>query len=448
MWVIGESDTAIVRTDGLREREWVRVETRSRPKQVLLDPRLRTRDWNMLNNAWRRGWLWPSREPKVEHYLDTWFSRRSARDHRTHGWLPTVWYNDAAGITLGLRSRSDYFGRFAMDVAMLSYGTGWESDRDVQDQDSWVRVRNPLSLRSPGMSQQLDAYNVEGRFGARLGLERTRYSHLGWGPVWREGASLTWVEPDDSRYLDPGYYEDAGTVELALTGGVTDQRNGWSFASSLSAGGGLAYNNDGLLAATGRPDLDPFYGRLTVEATARRLTAPWGLGLRFYGGVATSGSAPPKQRQIYIAGADPLQQFGNPFLRSDGALLVRPDVYYHAPGGGNLRGFDPRLSAEGLVAVNLEVERTLVSRQQGKLFRRVAVAGFGDAGHTIGAGGTSRFLADAGVGLRAEHQIGQTRFTTRADFPLVVNRPRLAQDRDPGTDEFGFRWAFSFSPAF
>jgi hypothetical protein len=448
VWVMAESDTTMVRADGLAEREWVTAETRSRPKHVQLDPRLRTRDWNMLNNAWRRGWLWPSREPKVEHYIDTWFSQRTARDHRTHGWLPTVWYNDAAGITLGLRMRSSYFGRFAQDQFLSSYGTGWESDRDVEDWDFWHRLRNPTWLRAPGMTQQLDVYNVEGRFGARLGLERTRYSHLGWGPVWRAGASLTWVEPDDSRYLDPGYYEDAGSVELTLTGGVTDQRNGWSLASNVSAGGGLAYNRDGLQAATGRADLDPFYGRSTVEATARRLGTAWGVGVRFFGGVATSGSAPVKQRQIYLAGADPLQQFGNPFLRSDGALLVRRDVYYHAPGGGNLRGYDPHLSAEGLVAVNLEIERTLMSRQQGKLFRRVAVAGFGDAGHTFGEGGSSRFLADAGVGLRAEHQIGQTRFTTRADLPLFVSRPRLAQDRDPGADELGFRWAFSFSPAF
>jgi hypothetical protein len=448
VWVVGETDTAIVRTDGLAEREWVTVATRSRPRQVLLDPRLRTRDWNMLNNVWRRGWLWPSREPKVEHYFDTWFSQRTARDHRTQGWMPVAWYNDAAGITLGIRMRSDYFGRFAQEQSLHSYGTGWESDREVQDWDFWQRIGNPTWLRSPGLSQQLDVYNVEGRFGGRLSVERTRYRHLGWGPVWRQGVTLTWLQPDDFRYLDRGYYDDAGTVELALTGGVTDQRREWSLATQVTAGGGLAYHRDGLLAATGRQDLDPYYGRLTVEATARRRGGRWGFGARFYGGVATSGSAVAKQRQIYVAGADPIQQFANPFLRSDGALLVRPDVHYHAPGGGNLRGYDPRLSAEGLVAVNLEMERMVVARQHGKLFRRIAIAGFGDAGHTIGEGGSSRFLADAGLGLRAEHMIGQTRCTTRADFPLFVSRPRLAQNRDPGTDAVGFRWSFSFSPAF
>ncbi|HMV32133.1 MAG TPA: hypothetical protein PKA50_08430, partial [Gemmatimonadales bacterium] len=59
-----------------------------------------------------------------------------------------------------------------------------------------------------------------------------------------------------------------------------------------------------------------------------------------------------------------------------------------------------------------------------------------------------RLLADAGVGLRIDHRIGQTRFTTRADLPLLVNRPALAQDTHPGSDKAGFRWTFSFTPAF
>ena len=59
-----------------------------------------------------------------------------------------------------------------------------------------------------------------------------------------------------------------------------------------------------------------------------------------------------------------------------------------------------------------------------------------------------RFLGDAGLGIRAEHRIGDTRFTTRLDLPLFVSRPALAQDREPGDDQLAFRWMFSFQPAF
>lgn len=446
VWVFAAGDTAMVRSEGLAEREWVTVRTRSKPKQVALDPRLRTRDWNMLNNTWRQGWLFASREPKRSRYIDTWFSERVRRDRLSEGFLPTVWYNAAAGITLGLRSRENYFGRFAQNLSLVSVGTSWESDRDVSDADFFLRFQNPTWLRSPGLRQTFEAYNVEGRFGARLELERTRRPHLSFGPTHRYGASLTWMQPDDFRYLDAGQWENAATVEFGLSAGVTDTQNGWALGSSVTAAGGLAYSRRGLATATGRPDLDPFYGRGTLEFTARRNLAPrLRFGARLYGGVSTSGSLPVRQRQIYLAGADPLQRFGNPFLRSDGALLVRQDVNYHMTGGGNLRAFSPALSSEGLVALNLEMEHTVYARPRGKLFNRIGVAVFGDAGHALGERSLD-VAADAGVGLRAEHRIGQTSFTTRFDVPLYVNRPAFAQDANATSEKVGFRWLFSFEP--
>ena len=77
------------------------------------------------------------------------------------------------------------------------------------------------------------------------------------------------MHPDDFRYLDRGYYDNAGTVELALTSGGSTRSGRWQLGASSSIGGGLAYNRDGL-AASGRADLDPFYFRGTLEATARR----------------------------------------------------------------------------------------------------------------------------------------------------------------------------------
>jgi hypothetical protein len=122
-------------------------------------------------------------------------------------------------------------------------------------------------------------------------------------------------------------------------------------------------------------------------------------------------------------------------------------------GGGNLRGYDPTVSISALVAANLELERTVLDRSQKKLFKRVSLAAFGDAGHAIAdeddpvTGRNIEFLADAGAGIRAEHRLGQTSFVTRVDFPFYTSRPDLAQDQHPGGDEFGFRWLFSFEAA-
>jgi hypothetical protein len=156
---------------------------------------------------------------------------------------------------------------------------------------------------------------------------------------------------------------------------------------------------------------------------------------------------------MYFQGADPLQQLYNPFLRSRGALLVGEDFHYHVPGGGGVRGIDRRVSAASLTSFNLEVERTVLARPSGHLFNRVGIAGFSDIAQQLGgttppASGVIKLLADAGVGIRADHRIGDTSFTTRLDFPLYVSRPELAQDRSPGDDQFAFRWTFSFQPVF
>jgi hypothetical protein len=369
------------------------------------------------------------------------------------GLQPTVWYNDAGGVTLGLRSRDDYLGRFEQNVALITRSMGWGTDDGVKDVDFFLRAKNPVFLRAPNLSETFDAYNIEGRYGGTAVLSWNRRAHLGFGPQWNERVSLQWVAVDDARYLDPGYYDNVGTVEVQLGSGVSNEVGKWQLSLRGSAGGGLVYNRAGL-AVSGRPELDPFYARAYVEglvkrAIARKLT----LGVRGYVAGATGSHPAPKQRQIYFQGSDPLAQLYNPFLRSRGALLVGEDFHYQSPGGAGIRGVDPRVSSDGVAAVNLELERTLATNSDAHLFRRVSLAAFGDVARSLGGrvqpltGNRIGWIGDAGIGLRAQHQIGDTQFTTRMDFPLYVSQPELAQDRAPGDNHFEFRWVFSFEPA-
>jgi hypothetical protein len=454
--VIAERDTGIARAEGLAEREWVEVETRSKPKLVRLDPRVRTHDWNMLNNQKPAGGFFAQlfgQRVQTETYFHPYFKTRSRRDRLTIGLHPTVWYNDAGGVTIGLRTLRDYLGRFEQDQTLISVANGWAADNGVEDVDFFFRYRNPLALRGPNASQTFDVFNVEGRYGITTRADWSRRAHLTFGPTRSRSLSLQWVAIDDVRYLDPGLYDDVGTVELQLGSGVSTETGDWRLALESSVGGGLAYNQEGL-AASGRPDLDPFYFRGSVAVTARRQLGDFELGARLYGGVATGDQSAAKQRQIYFQGSDPLAQLTNPFLRSRGALLVGDDFQYHSPGGAGVRGADPRLSSAAIVALNLELEHTVLDRPSSDLFRRVAVAAFTDLSHDIGGpsqeltGDRIRFLGDAGLGLRARHRIGDTEFGTRFDFPFYVSRPEVAQDRAPGDGKLEFRWTFSFEEAF
>jgi hypothetical protein len=452
--VIAERDTGTMRARGLEEREWVEVFTNSKPRLVVLDPRMRTRDWNMLNNRKRIGGLFAQGflPPATELYIHPYFSTRSRRDRRTLGIQPTLWYNEAGGLTLGVRSREDYLARFEQNVSLVSAGTGVGVDDDVRDVDFFFRIRNPVLLRAPNTSQTLDVFSIEGRYGLEASLDWSRREHLTFGPVWHRGVRLTWVAPDDFRYLDRGYYDDVGTIELQLTSGVAIQNDDVRANLRTSVGGGLAYNRRGLSAA-GRADLNPFYFRGTLEGTASRQLAGARLSTRAFAGVATGDNAAAKQRQIYVQGADPLQQLSNPFLRSRGALLVGEDFHYHSPGGANVRGIDPRVSTTAILGMNVELERILATRSSARLFNRIAVAAFTDLAYGIGSdtqpltGDRLRFVADAGLGLRMDHRIGDTNFTTRFDFPLYLSRPELSQ-ADPTGGELDFRWTFGFEPAF
>ena len=443
--VIADRDTSMVRLEGLAEREWIEVSTRSKPRKVVLDPRMRTHDWNMLNNRKRFGGfdlrsLLPP--PETDVYFHPYFSTRSRRDRLTLGLQPTLWYNDAGGVTLGIRSRDDYLGRFEQNQALVSVATGWGADDGIKEVDIFLRARNPVFLRAPNTSQTFDAFKIEGRYGFRVGLDRSRREHLTFGPTWRQGVGLTWVGIDDVRYLDPGLYDDAGTVELESFAGVTTTSGKWQLSLQSSLAGGLAYNRDGL-AASGRPGLNPFYFRSSLEGVARRtLGANRTVAARAFLGYARGDDEAAKQRQIYLQGADPLQQLYNPFLRSRGSLLAGEDFHYHAPGGAGVRGIDRRVSTAGVAALNIELEQTLLARPAARLFHRIGVAAFTDL---AGADGLD-FVGDAGLGFRADHRIGDTRFTTRFDVPVFVSRSEVSVR--PSDDDFDFRWVFSFEPAF
>ena len=115
-----------------------------------------------------------------------------------------------------------------------------------------------------------------------------------------------------------------------------------------------------------------------------------------------------------------------------------------------MRGLARGTSATGLIAVNGDFERSVVSRSRARLFRDVRLAVFADAGFGNGdippAGGSVSIVADAGLGIRIAHCIGQTSFITSLDFPVIVTRPRLAIHQ--GGQPFGLRWVVSTSSGF
>ena len=456
------SDSAKVRVSGIAEREWVEVTTNGRPREVEIDPGVRAHDWNQLDNRKKRGLLGFGPAGRSEVYVDPVFSIRTRRDRQTAGIIPALWYNDEGGVTIGARVRTDYLGRFEQNTLMLSAGTSrldHESGTRERGFGGQLKVRNPLWLYMPRTQQTLEAYWVEGRAGAAALLERQTNQHRTFGAQTFRGASLRWLVTTDTRYLDPALWDGGGTVEAQGWVRSQDQRGIWAVSGKIGFGGGVEYRNRGSGLSTEESyDAQP-YARLVAEGTARRgLGRRASLSIRGYAGWVESGRHPLKQRQLFVAGADPYEQFSNPFLRSRGALLAGSDVHYQMPGGGGLRGLAPGASATRLLAVNVDADRTVLRRPDRdttttrgmRLFREVRLAAFGGAalgnGDIPRTGASASFVADAGIGIKMGHRIGQTSFVTRFDVPFLVTRPRLAVS---GTDaSFQLRWVVSASATF
>ncbi|HEX7024630.1 MAG TPA: hypothetical protein VF187_07415, partial [Gemmatimonadales bacterium] len=322
----------------------------------------------------------------------------------------------------------------------------------------YARIRNPVRLGMAHTRQTLEGYSTEGRAGLAARAERQTNRHRGFGAQTWVGGGIRWLVTTATRYLDPALWDGGGTVEAESWIRSEQRRGAWTVRGGVSAAGGVEYRNRGAgLSTEDAYDAQP-YLRLTGEATARRDFGRYRIGFRGYAGWVESSRRPLKQRQLFVAGADPYQQFSNPFLRSRGALLAGADVHYHMPGGGNVRGLAAGTSATRLVAVTAEADRAVFSqaergpsaRTRTRLFGEIRVAAFGDAALGNGdvplPGRSAALVADAGAGIRIGHRIGPTPFVTRFDFPVVVSRPRLAAQETGGIVRF--RWVVSAEAAF
>jgi hypothetical protein len=242
-----------------------------------------------------------------------------------------------------------------------------------------------------------------------------------------------------ARYLDRRRWNDVNTAELTAWGARSVTERGASVSTSrLELTIGQSFDS-----AVG-----PTYARgsLTAQRTAR--AGAFDLRFRTVAAGTLGGTSVPAQRRIFLGGADPHAAFANPFLRSRGALLSRDAVHYQASGGLGLRGYSPAASATWGVALNAEAALRVVERPIRRAFSSVSLAAFVDAALLDRAAIGRSVALDAGVGLRAAHRIGPTRFVTRVDFPVLVSRPSAALAGAAGDGVFKFRWVWSLEEAF
>ncbi|HEU5262324.1 MAG TPA: M1 family metallopeptidase [Gemmatimonadales bacterium] len=449
-----KGDTIYARATGEPEIERVEFTSAGKPGRVMLDPRVLAHDYDMLNNE-ERGlrWLfsgWRTRETR----LDNPFSESARRDGLVRALLPVAWSNDWGGVTLGLRDRSNYLGRYDRGLFIGAVGTRADATNRIGVYGRWS---NPLRHLTPRTETSLAGWALEGRAGVALSVDRSLRRHLTFGPDPHVGFDAVWMATTDLGYLDRRLWDDAGTIEAGPWVSTTVERGGAVLRARLGARAGVLYWNPGRgVVSRDRYDVEGF-GRVTGDASVRApLLLGTTLGARVFAGAYVGPSNPVRQRRIPVAGAGPYETFTNPFLRSRGALFVRPDFHYHAPGGANLRGFRSDLGGRWALAANLELDRSLLRLDGGGgMLREVALHGFVDGGlvDTLAVPSSQgrrwyTILYDGGVGLVTRHQIKDLAWTMRFELPLVVNRWDRAADFRSGDGRLAFRWQVSLEPSF
>jgi len=190
------------------------------------------------------------------------------------------------------------------------------------------------------------------------------------------------------------------------------------------------------------------YARGRLEARREARVGAFDLRLRGVAAGTVGGTAVPLQRRVFLAGADAYATFSNPFLRSRGALLARGGAHYQAAGGAGLRALRAELSASWAVALDAEAGLRLVERPRRRWLSRVSVVAFADVAALDRAALHRVAAADAGVGVRAAHRLGPTRFVTRLDLPLLASRPGAAVGAAAGDGTLKLRWVWSLEEAF
>ena len=436
------------RITGLEAVETLTFRTDTRPARLMLDPRVRSHDWNFLNN--REIGFFDFGVSRIR--FDDFLSEPGERDRLVESIAPTVWWNHASDLTVGIRYRSNYLNRYNKIETWTGRGVLGPVDVTVSGfdvVDHYIRLENPYRLRTPGGHQSIEYWWVDGTVGAKVEWGRERRSSFTSSDRRYGEWSLAWVATRNMEFLDPERWDNAGTVELNRNETMRFRWLGgnWNFDGDLT--GGLVYRR--IVGVNENPE--PF-ARATVAGSVRMPVAGFDVGLRLFGGGYLAENLPVAQRAIQLGGANPYELLRNPLVRTHNAPLTDERILYHSPGEANMRGFRDDFGGRWIISANFEIEKKFIRRNSGVL-RSLGLVAFAD-GALVDTVTVPTFIndqgfkpmSDAGGGVRAVVRLGDITFPIRVEFPLFVSDPSYDRSVVPGTDWVAFRWLVSFQPTF
>jgi hypothetical protein len=430
------------------ESRWAvhQVRTSFRPDRVQLDPRRVTLDWNAFNDGWSRSLLGSAAyRTSFDNPLG---ALPVSRDRAALRLFPLLWANDAGGVVGGLQLRTSYLTGYRQGLIRIGLPAVDALDKGTDGTDPgsvYAWLHNPILFGRPRLGMTVEGFAGEGRAFLRLAGERDVSARPTEGPRRSVRASVVMGALYDPDYAVPGRWSPEAH-QFMEAGFGTGRRGGiWQ----VDADGSVGLDTQ-----------ERLYFRGEVGATGRfRARSGAGAEVRLYAGGVVGHLAgdwrselAPRERQLFLAGADPFRSLGNPWLRSAGAPLADAG---HEPGGASLQGYDRGLSFGQLVGLSgavstraLPVEELGGLQLRGRLFGGVAL---GPKPYGVGAPDVltpdvrdgldawSHPYASAGLGV--ELGLRRSPVRIRVDLPVLVADPELASMARDGS--FGLRYSIT-----
>ncbi|HET7631201.1 MAG TPA: M1 family metallopeptidase [Gemmatimonadaceae bacterium] len=430
----------LARGEALPDHQQVELTTASRPLEVRLDPLHTTYDWDRRNDVpGPRAFGLTGARP----VFDWPFLDQSNRDYALVKLSPLAWYSDPGALTVGMRARTSYLDlvdKYDLGLAVTSglrATPGYATPKGISRLQGWVRVADPywpslyprpMLRRSGGIAALDGVLEVDATHGWDLSPFWTAR-----GPTVSLSLGATGAFPYDRGML-PAYWENRGLAELHGAFDVSIPHD------PLGGVGTMGLRATAAMGAT----TSKGYARveLTGTSVSELIDGVSTLSLRVY---TAASSDPPAQRALHLSVSDPLATFQDNWYRPRGSILTQRGVNFVPLGGAGLRGYDPAVTMNRIVAGNAELAQRLVPDVFSRLSLWASV--FGEAGFassdTFVLDGA--LLADAGAGISLRGRLYDRPVTLRLDAPLLVQQPALAGGRGLTTSNatLAARWTFS-----
>ncbi|HEX6534487.1 MAG TPA: M1 family metallopeptidase [Gemmatimonadaceae bacterium] len=410
----------VARGAPLADDQWVEVRTRERPRDVRLDPRHLTWDWDRRNDG--RAW-WPELGGSSARVVFDWpLLEQYDRNRELLAVAPTAWYTDPGGLTPALRLRTNYQGwidRWEMGVALPPRAPAGRHAPAVQ---GWVTVHDPRLpfLPGPSVGRSAGAWLLDGvaKLEARRTWDASPFLYAN-GPRREWSIAVMATLPYDRAWVDAARWADARVIDASASFDWRS-RAPRGLAAGVRAIGGVV---DPREAGESTRDFE----RVEVEGSLTRRLAAWRQvegSLRLFGGASNDA---PAQRSIGLSALDPTETFENHLLRGRGAPVGERVPHVLASGGAAVRGYSPLLRVKRAGSANADLSGALITPGRRSPLPQLRIGAFADAAWAVldAPGEAPRLFASTGLAVALRGRLYDRPVSLRVDVPLWVRRAGL-----------------------